>query len=54
MSETPFNPPRLVGDEDTCPVCKAARESRVPSGFGQSHDVCSKCGYEFEEDTCRS
>lgn len=37
-----------------CPQCQAPKDRRVrSSGFGAPHDVCGKCGYEFEEWTCR-
>lgn len=54
-----FNPPRIVGVDgsaydDRCPNCRASRGKRVPSsGFGDPHDVCGSCGYEFEEFTCQ-
>jgi hypothetical protein len=42
-------PPR----DRTCPRCKAGPERRrLSSGFGDPHDLCSQCGYEFEERTC--
>lgn len=35
-----------------CPRCHAAKDRRVLSGgFGEPHDVCGVCGYEFEERT---
>ena len=35
-----------------CPNCRAKRDKRVrSSGFGQPHDVCGKCGHDFEEYT---
>lgn len=37
--------------DDKCPRCRAPKEKRVVSGgFGRNrHDVCSQCGYSFEE-----
>jgi uncharacterized protein (DUF983 family) len=32
-----------------CPRCGAGKDKRVPSaGFGEPHDVCRACGYEWE------
>ena len=43
-------PARTVAS--TCPRCGASKDARVASsGFGQPHDVCSKCGHDFEEST---
>lgn len=35
-----------------CPNCGASPDKRVLSGgFGEPHDVCSRCGMEFKERT---
>lgn len=35
-----------------CPRCHAGAEKRVLSaGFGEPHDVCGVCGYDFDERT---
>lgn len=35
-----------------CPRCRATDDKRVLSGgFGEPHDVCGVCGYDFEERT---
>lgn len=43
--------PRPVVDPDgKCPRCRAGADDRVPSaGFGDPHEVCRKCGFEFQE-----
>jgi len=42
--------PKPLPVETRCPVCRADQSKRVPSGaFGALHDVCGKCGYDFEE-----
>lgn len=39
--------------DTSCPQCGAGKDRRqVSAGFGQPHDVCSKCGHDFEELTC--
>lgn len=44
--------PKPLPKDDRCPRCRAGREKRVASaGFGQPHDVCNVCGYEWEEFT---
>ena len=38
--------------DPNCPKCKAGPERRrLSAGFGEPHDVCGKCGHEFEERT---
>lgn len=38
--------------DEHCPRCKAGPERRrLSAGFGEPHDVCGKCGYEFAERT---
>ena len=58
MNETPPPRPPLVdvrgkpiATDTRCPQCKADAKKRVPSAnFGTNrHDVCSQCGFEFEE-----
>lgn len=40
----------LVDPDGNCPRCRAGVSERVPSaGFGNPHEVCRKCGYEFPE-----
>lgn len=35
-----------------CPKCRAEADKRVLSGgFGEPHDVCGQCGYDFPERT---
>jgi uncharacterized protein (DUF983 family) len=35
-----------------CPKCGAGADRRVLSaGFGEPHDVCGTCGFEWEERT---
>lgn len=35
-----------------CPRCNAGKDRRRPNaGFGELHDVCGNCGYDFEEYT---
>lgn len=35
-----------------CPRCSAKTDRRVLSaGFGEPHDVCGRCGYDFPERT---
>jgi hypothetical protein len=35
-----------------CPTCGASADKRVLSGgFGEPHDVCARCGHEFDERT---
>lgn len=37
-------------DRSACPGCGADRSKRVASGgFGEPHDVCRECGYEWQE-----
>ena len=54
MNETP----KILGPDgkaarkanEACPRCGAGRNKREASaGFGAPHDVCSQCGYEWEE-----
>lgn len=59
--QEPFNRPQIVdasgkparkATDTNCPKCKAPASRRVlSSGFGEPHDVCGQCGYEFEERT---
>jgi hypothetical protein len=59
--QEPFNPPQIVdptgqparkASDTACPKCRAPESRRRPSaGFGEPHDVCGQCGYEFEERT---
>jgi ribosomal protein L37AE/L43A len=54
----PFNPVMVLGPNglparvlpsNDCPRCGKDAAARVASaGFGAPHDVCSKCGFEFE------
>lgn len=45
------DPPDLPKD-DTCPRCSAPPERRrLSAGFGEPHDVCGRCGYDFPERT---
>lgn len=38
--------------DERCPICGVGPERRrLSSGFGEPHDVCGKCGYDFEERT---
>lgn len=57
-----FNPPVIVDpsgkparrrQDQHCPGCGAGPDRRVASGgYGnQVHDVCSRCGHDFEEST---
>jgi uncharacterized protein (DUF983 family) len=55
MSETPAilgpdgQPVARKAVSKACPNCGAGPEKRVLSGgFGEVHDVCSRCGYEWE------
>ena len=44
--------PKPLPTDDRCPRCKAGTDKRVASaGFGNPHDVCSRCGFEWEEFT---
>jgi uncharacterized protein (DUF983 family) len=44
--------PARAAVSDDCPKCQAGPEKRVLSGgFGEPHDVCSKCGHDFQERT---
>lgn len=44
--------PAPVPTDTRCPRCRASHEARVASsGFGVPHDVCSQCGYDFDEYT---
>lgn len=53
--ETPgivLTDPKPLPRDSRCPRCLADRKKRVASsGFGQPHDVCGQCGYDFEEYT---
>lgn len=45
------DPPALPKDT-SCPRCQAPADRRVLSaGFGDPHDVCGRCGYDFKERT---
>ena len=45
-------PAREALGPQPCPRCNAAPKYRVLSaGFGQPHDVCGTCGYDFPERT---
>lgn len=36
--------------DSRCPQCRAGADKRMSSsGFGVPHEVCSVCGFEFEE-----
>lgn len=38
--------------DERCPKCKAGPEKRrLSSGFGEPHDVCGRCGFDFPERT---
>ena len=42
-----------VEEVKDCPQCGAGPDRRVPSGgFGKRHDVCGRCGFQFQEFTC--
>jgi uncharacterized protein (DUF983 family) len=48
----PRGQPARTPRDTACPQCGAKAERRVlSSGFGQPHDVCGACGYDFEERT---
>jgi len=41
---------KLAAGDTRCPDCRADQSARVASGgFGALHDVCGKCGHDFEE-----
>lgn len=42
--------PKPVEKSDKCPRCRAGKEHREPTGGfgGPPHDVCKRCGFEFE------
>lgn len=38
--------------DTSCPRCGAGKERRTLSaGFGSPHDVCGRCGHDFQERT---
>jgi transposase-like protein len=44
--------PKQLPPSTDCPRCAATNDRRVLSGgFGEPHDVCGQCGYEFQERT---
>lgn len=43
--------PKALPKDERCPQCRAWKDKRTASGFGQRFDICSQCGYEFEEFT---
>lgn len=44
--------PKPLPKDTHCPRCRASADKRMlNTGFGNPHDVCSVCGYEFEERT---
>jgi len=41
-------PARMDQDDRRCQRCGAAPDQRIrSSGFGEWHDVCGSCGYDF-------
>lgn len=45
----PDGKPARVPLSDRCPRCGAGPEARVSSaGFGQPHEICRACAYEWE------
>ena len=52
----PDGTPARKKTDRNCPQCGAPPERRrVNCGFGvfpQRHDVCGRCGHDFEELTC--
>ena len=62
VTQTPTDPaaalvdgqgrPARQAQDPRCPRCRANRDKRVLSaGFGEPHDVCGQCGYEWQERT---
>lgn len=50
MSAIVLTDPKPLPKDTNCPTCRASRDRRVPSsGFGEPHDVCGKCGHDFDE-----
>jgi len=46
----PDGTPARLPPDATCPKCGAGPDQRVLSaGFGTPHEVCQRCGFEFEE-----
>lgn len=44
------HPMRAQAEAALCPRCGAGKDKRVPSsGFGEPHDVCRICGYEWKD-----
>lgn len=44
--------PPVLPKDTACPRCQAPADRRVLSaGFGDPHDVCGRCGYDFPERT---
>lgn len=44
--------PKPLPKDGSCPRCRADQDKRVLSGgFGEPHDICGQCGYEFQERT---
>lgn len=49
---TPDGRPARQAVDKRCPRCKADPKKRTLSaGFGTPHDVCTVCGFDFEERT---
>jgi uncharacterized protein (DUF983 family) len=44
----PTGRPARRKDDRTCPQCHAGPDKRrLSAGFGDAHDICAVCGYDF-------
>jgi len=43
-------PARREARSTNCPRCRAGKDQRVSTGYGEQHDVCRKCGYEWPDE----